>query len=122
MLELLLGPPLGLPGTLLMREMCDPSPALPHIVAHFIVPVKREMEEIVAALAPRLTPAAVERCVFSIVGQVFFCRTHWQALRHLSEAVAVDRPALTAIADHIATFSLGGMEWLAGAPRRRAVR
>ena len=54
MLELLLGPPPGLPGTLMMREMCDPSAALPDIVEQFIQPQKREMETIVAALLPRL--------------------------------------------------------------------
>src|SRR5690606_34163100 len=43
MLEVLLGPPPGRQGTLLLREMCDPSAALPHIVARFIEPLKGEM-------------------------------------------------------------------------------
>jgi hypothetical protein len=117
MLELLLGPPVGLPGTLLMREMCDPSPALPHIVARFIAPLKREMEAIVAGLAPQAAPAAVERCVFSIVGQVFFYRTHWPALQQLSAGLTLDRRTRLAIADHVAAFSLAGLERLGRAPR-----
>ncbi len=122
MLELMLGPPFGLPGTLLMREMCDPSPALPHIVARFIAPLKREMEAIVAGLVPQVEPAAVERCVFSIVGQVFFYRTHWPALRQLSDGLTIDRPTLVTIADHIAAFSLAGLERLGRLPRRPAAR
>lgn len=118
MLELLLGPPLGLHGTLMMREMCDPSAALPHIVAQFIEPVKRETEQIVARLEPALSPAAVERCVMSVVGQVFFYRTQWAVLPHLNPGLRVDRAGLAAIADHIARFSLGGMRALAGRGRR----
>jgi AcrR family transcriptional regulator len=36
MLELLLGPPPGVHGTLMQREMCDPSEALPVIVDEFV--------------------------------------------------------------------------------------
>lgn len=118
MLEVLLGPPPGRPGTLMMREMCDPSAALPDIIARFIEPMKRETEAIIARLAPALPAAAVERCSFSIVGQVFFYRTHLAVLTRSGAAVSLDRAGLAAIADHIATFSLGGMERLARARRR----
>jgi TetR/AcrR family transcriptional regulator, regulator of cefoperazone and chloramphenicol sensitivity len=116
MLELVVGPPPGLHGTLMMREMCDPSAALPVIVEQFIQPQKREMEEIVAALQPRLTPEQVERCVFSIVAQVFF---HRQMLPALQVMVGrrLTRPWLRAAADHIATFSLGGMARVAAQGR-----
>ena len=48
MLEMLLGPPPGLHGTLMQREMCDPSEALPVIVVecHF-----GRVEEIAQLLA-----------------------------------------------------------------------
>jgi AcrR family transcriptional regulator len=116
MLELLMGPPLGLHGTLMMREMCDPSAALPHIVAQFIEPVKRETEAIIARLEPRLSRTVVERCMFSIVGQVFFYRTQRPTFPHLCPDLRLDRAGLAAIAEHIAAFSLGGMRALA-APR-----
>ncbi|MFN8644640.1 MAG: CerR family C-terminal domain-containing protein [Candidatus Binatia bacterium] len=121
MLELLLGPPLGVHGTLMMREMCDLSAALRTSSGEFIEPVKRETEQIIARLEPRLAPAAVERCVMSIVGQVFFYRTQWAAFPYLSPALRFDRAGLAAIADHIAGFSLGGMRTLA-AKRGRAPR
>ncbi|MBX3026573.1 CerR family C-terminal domain-containing protein [bacterium] len=118
MLEVLMGPPPGLHGTLMLREMCDPSAALPHIVRQFIEPMKRETEEIIARLEPALPRDAVERCMFSIVGQVFFYRTQLPAFPHLSPGLRLDHAGLAAIADHIATFSLGGMRALRPAPAR----
>lgn len=122
MLELLLGPPPGLHGMLMMREMCDPSAALPHIVGQFIEPVKRETEAVVALLEPTLSRLAVERCTFSIVGQVFAYRTQWAVLPHLYPHWRVDRGGLAAVAEHIAAFSLGGMRALAAARARRGRR
>lgn len=121
MLEVLMGPPLGLHGTLMMREMCDPSAALPHIVTQFIEPMKRETEDIIARLEPTLSRAAVERCMFSIVGQVFFYRTQLPAFPYLSPDLRLDRAGLAAAAEHIATFSLGGMKALT-APRAGRAR
>jgi len=120
MLELLLGPPPGLPGTLMMREMCDPSAALPDIVEQFIRPHKREMEAVVAGLMPRLARAEVERCVLSIFGQVFFYRHQLPALRLLFGERPLTRPWMQATAEHIFQFSLGGMASVAGRARRRS--
>ena len=122
MLELLLGPPLGLHGTLMMREMCDPSAALPHIVAQFIDPVKRETEQVIARLEPSLSRAAVERCMMSIVGQVFFYRTQWATFPYVCPDLRFDHAGLVTLADHIAGFSLGGMRALAAKRPGRARR
>jgi AcrR family transcriptional regulator len=118
MLELLLGPPPGLHGTLMMREMCDPSAALPDIVEQFIQPHKREMEAIVAGLLPRLGRQQVERCIFSIVGQVFFYRHMFPALPLLFGQRELTRSWLGAVAEHITEFSLGGMQRTAARQRR----
>jgi AcrR family transcriptional regulator len=122
MLEVLLGPPPGLHGMLMMREMCDPSAALPHIVSQLIEPMKRETEDLIALLEPTLPPTAVQRCAFSIVGQVFAYRTQLAVLPHLYPGWQLDRAGLTAIADHIAAFSLGGMRAVSGARNRTARR
>ena len=118
MLELLLGPPPGLHGTLMLREMCDPSDALPVIVEQFIGPHKREMEELIARLAPELDAAAVERAVYSVVGQVFFHRTHLPAMRHLRGGNEPTRRFVAEQTEHITEFTLGGIEKLARTPRR----
>ncbi|MDX2167040.1 MAG: CerR family C-terminal domain-containing protein [Deltaproteobacteria bacterium] len=109
MLEMLLGPPPGLPGTLMLREMLDPSAALPDIVRQFVRPHKDEIGALVARLAPRLDAATVERCVFSIVGQIFFYRTQLAALPHLSDSPPMTKRWIAATAAHITSFSLGGM-------------
>jgi hypothetical protein len=117
MLELLLGPPPGLHGTLMMREMCDPSAALPDIVEQFIRPQRHEMAAIVAGLCPRLGPADVERCVFSMVGQVFFYRHMLPMLPLLSARWDTGRAWRQATAEHIVEFSLGGMRRIAAGRR-----
>jgi AcrR family transcriptional regulator len=119
MLELLLGPPPGLHGTLMMREMCDPSAALPDIVEQFIQPHKREMEAIVAGLLPQLRRAEIERCVFSIVGQVFFYRQLLPALQLMIGRREITRAWMLATAEHILGFSLGGLRGVAGQAQRR---
>src|SRR5436309_9961444 len=110
MLDLLLGPPPGVHGTLMQREMCDPSEALPVIVEEFIAPMLGEMREIAAHMEPRLDAESVERCVFSIIGQALFYRFTLPALRLLDGLPARSRGITRDLADHITEFSLGGME------------
>ena len=120
MLEVLLGPPPGLHGTLMQREMCDPSEALPVIVDEFIHPMVREVEQIVARLAPGLDAAAVQRAVFSIMGQAVFYRFCMPGVLRLMGRAAYPRRFTATLSEHIAEFSLGGLERLAGErPERR---
>jgi len=118
MLEMLIGPPPGLHGTLMQREMCDPSEALPVIVDEFIRPVMREMEEIIAQLAPGLGRKTVERCAISIAAQGYFYRAVMPAMLLMLGEPAYPRGFARELADHVAEFSLGGLEHVAGAPRR----
>jgi len=123
MLALLLGPPPGLHGTLMMREMSDPSAALPDIVEQFIQPHRREMEAIVGGMLPELGREDVERCVFSIVGQVFFYRNMLPALALMIERDELSAEWMRGAAEHITEFSLGGMQRIAARGRaRRAAR
>jgi TetR/AcrR family transcriptional regulator, regulator of cefoperazone and chloramphenicol sensitivity len=120
MLELLLGPPPGVHGTLMQREMCDPSEALPVIVDEFVAPMMREMREIAAQLAPGLDERALERCVFSITGQAVFYRFAMPAMLRLLDLPAYPTGFTRQLGTHITDFSLGGMERLARVrePRR----
>lgn len=116
MLDLLIGPPPRLHATLMLREMVDPSEALPVIVDEFIEPMKREIEQIVARLAPRLGRAAIERCAFGIVGQALFYRLTRPATLRIWNLPEYPRGLSRQLAAHITAFSLGGLEHLA---RRR---
>jgi len=119
MLDLLIGPPPGLHGTLMQREMTDPSEALPVIVDEFISPMLHEMESIVSHLAPTLDKHAVPRVVRSIMGQVLFYRLTRPALLHLLRRAEYARGTTRELAAHITQFSLGGLERLTASPRRR---
>jgi AcrR family transcriptional regulator len=110
----------GIHGSIMLREMTDPSDALPLIVKQFIDPQRREMDRIVARLAPELSPAEVERCTRSIVGQVFFYRTHRPALLLMMEREDYPRGFTREAAEHITAFSCGGFQRLADARRAPA--
>ena len=113
MLDLLIGPPPGLHGTLMHREMCDPSEAMPVIVDEFILPMFGEMRAIVARLAPGAERRALERCVFSVVAQALFYRFTMPAMLRILGVPAYPRGLARELAAHITEFSLGGMERVA---------
>jgi TetR/AcrR family transcriptional regulator, regulator of cefoperazone and chloramphenicol sensitivity len=110
MLDMLIGPPPGLHGALMQREMTDPSQALPMIVAEFIDPMMRETEQIVARLTPRLGRRDVERCAISIVSQAVFYRFAMPGILHRNRWKSYPAGFGRDLARHIAEFSLGGME------------
>jgi len=120
-LELLIGPSPSLHATLMQREMCDPSEALPVIVAEFIVPMTEEMGAIVHHLYPRMRSEDVESCVRSIAGQMLFYRFAMPAMLHMQGRDEYARGTAAKIAEHITTFSLGGAERVA-AKRKRGGR
>ena len=113
MLDLLIGPPAGVQGTLMLREMMDPSEALPVIVEEFIRPMKQEIEDIVPRLAPGLARRDVERCAFSIVAQALFYRFTMPATLKMWGLRQYPRGLGRQLAEHITEFSLGGLERLA---------
>jgi AcrR family transcriptional regulator len=121
MLDNLLGPPPGLHGTLMQREMTDPSQALPMIIEEFVQPMMEETQRIVARLGPKLTASEVRRCVLSIFGQALFYRFAMPAMLHLQGLGAYPAGFAGELAEHIATFSLAGIERI-GARRTRRRR
>lgn len=118
MLDVLIGPPPGLHGTLMQREMCDPSEALPVIVDEFVLPMKAEMEQIVEHLEPTLPRADVVRSGMSIVGQVLFYRFAMPAVLRIMGVERYPKRFSADVADYITTFSLAGMERMAAERRR----
>jgi len=118
MLSNLLGPPPSAHGTLMLREMLDPSDALPIVVAEFVEPMIAETAQIVRRLAPELDAERVRWCVASTMGQAFFYRATLPAsLRAFG--LSVFSPAyIRRLAAHIADFSTGGIARVAA--RRRS--
>ena len=122
MLDHLLGPPPSLHGQLMMRELMDPSEALPVVVAEFIRPMHRETEQIIEHLMPDLDAAQVERCAYSIIGQVLIYRFCMPAMLHMMQRDQYPAGFTRALTDHIMTFSLGGMERMVTTQPRRKRR
>jgi AcrR family transcriptional regulator len=119
MLEFLLGPPPSPHGAIMQREMCDPSEALPVIVRELVLPQKRGLNLIVSRLAPSLSPRELDRCCFSIVGQLFFYRQMLPVLPLLFDLETLPASFVADSAAHVAAFALDG---IAAAERRAAAR
>lgn len=122
MLEILVGPPPSLYGKLIQREMCDPSAALPNIVDEFIRPQMEEMRVIYRHLYPSLPVAEIDRCSFSMVGQVLFYHVMRPAVLRFMGRDEYPRGFGRQLATHILDFSLGGMDRLAERRRGKARR
>jgi hypothetical protein len=103
----------------MLREMCDPTDAMPIIVAEFIEPQTREMEQLVARLIPGAGRDTVTSIVFSIIGQVLFYRFTMPMTLRLRRESKYPRGFARKTARHIAAFSLHAIEGLAAAERRR---
>ncbi|MFN8600570.1 MAG: CerR family C-terminal domain-containing protein [Candidatus Binatia bacterium] len=122
MLEILVGPPPSVYGKLIQREMCDPSAALPNIVDEFIRPQMEEMRVIYRHLYPSLPVGDIDRCSFSMVGQVLFYHVMRPAVLRFMGRDEYPRGFGRQLAAHILDFSLGGMDRLAERRRGRARR
>jgi len=118
MLEFLLGPPPADHGAIMQREMCDPSEALPLIVRDFVLPMKSEMARILERLAPHVAPREIERCVFSVVGQIFWHRQMLPILPQLLGTEALPRGFAKQAAQHVTRFSLNAIAGLEREARR----
>jgi AcrR family transcriptional regulator len=112
MLEALLEQP-GHHGSLMIRELSDPTPALKEIVRRFMDPVRKGFDAIVRRLEPALSQETAEECTRSIAGQIFFYRTHRPALLLMMGRRGYPRDFAKEIAGHVLEFSLGGIERLA---------
>ena len=118
MLETLMGPPENVHARLMMREMADPSEALPAIVGEMITPLVEETRQIIAHLRPELDRRQVDRVSFSIAGQVHFYRFMMPALLSMLGLQSYSRAFQRELVEHVFDFSLGGMDRLAASNRK----
>jgi AcrR family transcriptional regulator len=122
MFDILVGPPPQPHGALLLREMSDPTDALPIIVEEFIRPQEHQMEAIVARLMPRASRATIQRVVFSIVGQILFYRYNQPLLLELLGLEAYPPGFTRRAIRHVTEFSLGGLARVNGRHAQRRPR
>jgi len=122
MLMNLLGPPPSLHGSLMQREMLDPSDSLPIVIAEFIEPTIEETAAIVQRMAPELDGEHVRWCVMSVMGQAIFYRFTMPASVRVLGLRSYSPAYSRRLATHIAEFSAGGIERVAAARGRRRAR
>jgi AcrR family transcriptional regulator len=112
-------------GSLIAREMAQPTPALDRLVAESIEPVKRRIGGIVRELVgPDVPEMRVGLSCLSIIGQCLHyvhCREMISRLFPKGSVVPRDVETLT---DHIYEFSLAGLNAMkkrkkSASPRRR---
>jgi len=105
-------------GKLIAREIADPSGILHKIARTAIRPIDEYLEEIIRELIRKANPTRkadarlIHLCRMNIVGQCIF-QIHDRQLIPFPFPEPLDAARITAIADRISCFSLGGIQALA---------
>lgn len=96
---------------LIMRELVEPTLALDKIVQDVIAPLHQHLTQLVReAVGVQVSAAELRRCVFSIFGQCLFYRHSHAVIQRLHPKLRYDAKEIAATAQHIAEFSLAGIE------------
>jgi AcrR family transcriptional regulator len=97
-------------GKIVARELAEPTKVLDMIAEEGVKPRLKLLSEIIRSVLGADAPdAVVNRCARSVVGQILF---YHFARPMLARVFPNDKPDVETLADHIATFSLGGIEAL----------
>ena len=98
---------------IMVRELADPTPALDKIVREAIAPLHEFLGRLVREIAgQKIGEAELRRCVHSIVGQCLYYRHSHPVLQRLYPRLRYGRKEIETIGDHIAEFSLAGIQRL----------
>ena len=98
------------PCQIMARELAHPTPALDKIVSEAIAPLHSFLDQLVVEIVGEtLSKIQRRRIVSSIFGQCLHYRHAQPVLQRLHPELHYDSAEISAIADHIAAFSLAGM-------------
>jgi hypothetical protein len=98
-------------GQLVARELADPSIFLNDMVDEFIRPAAAVLSGIIAEiLGPAATVQDIMRCQISVIGQCFHYAMARPIVSRLTAMDFSDTSLIDDLADHIARFSLAGIE------------
>ncbi len=105
---------------LITWEMTEPTAALDMLVEEFLEPQRRLLAQIVADLLGRPPHSGeVSRCCWSIVGQWLIYHCARNALLRLQPEISYSPAAISALAEHIADFSLAALKPLRARYRQK---
>ena len=103
----------SLPCRIMARELADPTPALDKIVREAIAPLHEFLGKLLREIAGEKTgETELRRCVYSILGQCLYYRHSHPVQQRLHPKLRYDQKEIAAIAQHIANFSLAGINAL----------
>ena len=106
--------PVALLPQFMVRELAEPSTALPDLIEHVLQPQLTQFESVVQEFIPAdVAPEELRRCTLSIVGQCLFYLFARPALTQLSAVSYEDDAAVNALARHIVRFSAAGLREMA---------
>ncbi len=99
---------------IMARELADPTPALDQIVREAIAPLHEFLGKLVREIiGDQPNEAELQRHVHSILGQCLYYRHTHPVLQRLHPELRYDHKEIEAIANHIVSFSLAGIEFSA---------
>ncbi|MGH7178643.1 MAG: CerR family C-terminal domain-containing protein [Tepidisphaeraceae bacterium] len=101
-------------GRLMTREMVEPSSALDELASRTIRPLSELLRNILRAiLGPHATEAQLRRAACSVVGQIVFYNHCRPAIERIFPGHVQNSAAdIDALAEHIAVFSIAGLDAL----------
>ncbi|GAB6125703.1 CerR family C-terminal domain-containing protein [Humidesulfovibrio idahonensis] len=102
-------------GKLMARELQEPTPALDHIVALYIMPLSALLRGLVAEVlndGTRPEDARAFHCAMSVAGQCQHIFRNRAVIDKLSPALRTDEAGIAALARHITDFSLSALQHL----------
>jgi AcrR family transcriptional regulator len=104
---------------LVMRELCDPTPAFRRVTREFGRPNFSRLEEVVAAVAGPGTDAdQIRFVVLSIFGQCTYYRSAKPVILELARLEEYTPEFIASTAERIAEFTLAALSGMRGKPGR----
>jgi len=110
-------------GKLMSLELLEPTPALDHLVARYIMPLSERLRQLVVEILADGTQRDDDRaffCAMSIVGQCQHIFRNRAVISKLTPGFKTDEAGIAALARHITDFSLSALRHLPRAEQRPA--
>jgi AcrR family transcriptional regulator len=97
-------------GTLMAREMVDPSPVLDEVVQNGIKPMAYDLYEIISNIINKpVDSKEVHLCGASVIGQIFFHKHGLEINKRLHPYINYDEESIKRLAEHIYKFSISAL-------------
>src|SRR5450830_207738 len=102
--------PSSLFARLVARELIEPTAALHRLAERHVLPQHAQFTRLIrGVVGPSWSAAVVQKCVFSVLGQVVFYARSRTVHDLVAPEITYDEAGITAIAAHISRFTLAAL-------------